>query len=99
MKKCERTMNRPGICKTQRIKAIHKFHEYRNILLARDYCLQTKPQKQLIRWPLLTAQYQRKALAAVGQRLWPSGKNNPGAELRAMASTSGGENRRQRPLM
>lgn len=44
MKRCERTMNRAGICKTQRIKAIHKFQEYRNILVARDYCLKTKPQ-------------------------------------------------------
>lgn len=43
MKKCERTMNRQGICKTQRKKAIHKFLEYRNILLARDYCVKTEP--------------------------------------------------------
>ncbi len=44
MKKFERTMNRQGICKTQRTKAIHKFREYRNILLARDYCLKTEPK-------------------------------------------------------
>ena len=45
MQKCQRTMNRPGICKTQRLKAIHKFQEYRNILLARDYCVTTTPAK------------------------------------------------------
>ncbi len=44
MKKCERTMNRAGICKSQRVKAIHKFHEYRNILLGRDYCVKTQPE-------------------------------------------------------
>ncbi len=44
MKRCERTMNRPGICKSQRVKAIHKYQEYRNILLARDYCVKTQPE-------------------------------------------------------
>lgn len=44
MKRFERTMNRPGICKTQRLKAIQKYREYRNILLARDYCVDTTPE-------------------------------------------------------
>lgn len=43
MKRCERAMNRPGICKAQRVKAIHKYQEYRNVLLARGFCLSTEP--------------------------------------------------------
>lgn len=43
MKRCERAMNRPGICKAQRAKAIQKYLEYRNILVARGCCLKTEP--------------------------------------------------------
>ncbi len=44
MKTAERRMNDASIGGTKRKKAEHRCKEYRNILLARGYCISTPPK-------------------------------------------------------